>query len=455
MKFFTQIGYLFFLVTLLFSCQSDDKYVSLDLQTNPDFAQVFQNSSVEIMVLTNDLNIPADGILSVDDPENGSVLLTDPNNTPENPKDDIITFTPVSTFVGEVIFQYTICDNNQNSCATETVTVSVLETSPVVLDLAEIPYQTLSEYNFFKGDLSDQNPVYGVLPYEPINSLFTDYAHKKRFLWMPTGEKASYVNDFEILDFPTGTVLIKNFYYENVQPENGKRIIETRLLIRNETEWIFAEYVWNDEQTEAFLDMQGSYTLVNWLQNGTEKSVNYRIPSYAECFTCHKSAEINIPIGLKPQNLNSNFEYPEGTQNQLQKLIEFGYLENNVPNSIVTVVPWDDPSQDINLRMRSYVDINCAHCHSSTGHCDYRPLRFNFHESGNETNMGVCVLPDTQIPPYSKIVVPNDPGRSVLHFRLNTTLEQYKMPLLGRNLIHEEGVAMVEEWINSLTTTCE
>ncbi|HET8837638.1 MAG TPA: hypothetical protein VFM82_01430 [Flavobacteriaceae bacterium] len=439
----------------LFSCQSEDEYIPLEIEANPDSEEVFQNSFVEIKVLQNDVNVPKGAIFTVGNSQNASISVTDPNQTPDDQTDDVLTYIPNGSFVGEDIFEYSICDSEQHSCATGVVTVNVLEVSPVVLDLDAVPYATLSEYHFFEENLSDQNPVYGVVPYEPINSLFTDYAKKKRFVWMPYGKKAVYVSDYESLDFPVGTVLIKNFYYENVQPGNVQRIIETRLLIKKETEWIFAEYVWNADQSEAFLDMEGSYTEVNWLENGEAKSNNYRVPSHSECFTCHKSSETVVPIALKPQNLNSDFSYPEGSKNQLQKLVEFGYLKNTIPNSIETVVPWNDASQDISLRMRSYVDINCAHCHSSTGHCDYRPLRFNFHESGDETNMGVCVLPDTQIPPYTKIVVPGDPLRSVLHFRVSTTLEQYKMPLLGRNMVDENAVIMVEEWINSLTTNCQ
>ena len=32
--------------------------------------------------------------------------------------------------------------------------------------------------------------------------------------------------------------------------------------------------------------------------------------------------------------------------------------------------------------------------------------------------------------------------------------ESVRMPLLGRTLVHEEGVQLFEEWINSLTPPC-
>src|SRR5690606_40673996 len=172
----------------------------------------------------------------------------------------------------------------------------------------------------------EQSPVYGVLPYEPINALFSDYAHKKRFVWMPYNVKATYVADGDVLDFPTGSVLIKTFFYENVLPNNTTQNIETRLLIKKDEGWIFANYIWNETQQEALLNTTGyGFNVpVEWVQNGETKSVNYRIPSETECFICHKSFDVIFPIGTKPQNLNSIYNYAEGMENQLQKWEEMG-----------------------------------------------------------------------------------------------------------------------------------
>jgi len=327
--------------------------------------------------------------------------------------------------------------------------------SPVVLDMDAFPFNTLSEYNFFEGEMKNQEPALGVIPYEPISTLFTDYAKKKRFVWMPSDVQATYVADGELINFPVGTLLIKTFYYTNVQPENNTRIIETRLMLKKADDWYFADYIWNDEQTEATFSLEGSFTNVDFLENGIAKSTNYRIPSEVECFTCHKSQTNSIPIGVKPQNLNSLFTYADGAQNQLQKLIAEGYLADNLPTTINTVVKWSDETQPIDLRVRSYIDINCAHCHSELSHCDYRPVRFAFDESANEINLGVCVDPDTEIPGMIKIVSPSLKERSVMYYRINTTAEEFRMPLLGRSIIHEEAVELIGQWIDGLTTECE
>jgi uncharacterized repeat protein (TIGR03806 family) len=327
-----------------------------------------------------------------------------------------------------------------------------IDNTGVSVNLSLVPYAKLSEYRFFDGAMMNQTPTENVVEYAPASSLFTDYALKKRFIWMPKGVKAEYVSDQELLNFPVGTALIKNFYYDNMLPNGGTKIIETRVMIKKSTGWIFAEYVWNEAQNEAFLEMNGSYQQISWLQDGDTKSTNYRIPSDVECLICHKTNSNAIPIGLKPQNINVNFEYQEGVVNQLQKLIQVGYLQDNLPTSILTTVNYSDPMQPLDLRLRSYLDMNCAHCHKEDSHCDYRPLRLAFSETSDPVNIGLCVEPDEFIDAaLINIVAPSNINRSVMHFRLNSTDENTRMPLLGRTLVHQEGVQLLEDWINSKT----
>lgn len=333
--------------------------------------------------------------------------------------------------------------------------------SPVVVDLTQVPYPKLSDYNFFEGDMKNQVPSLNVIPYEPASTLFTDYASKKRFIWMPTGVKGTYVADDKIIDFPVGTVLIKTFYYTTIQPSNTTKIIETRLMIRQSDGWKFHEYLWNEAQTDADLVLDeafanGSAVNITFKKPNNEIiNTNYRIPSDSECLACHKSNEIPTPIGLKPQNINVNYAFAEGSKNQLQKLVEQGYL-NSYPSTIVSTVNYKDTTQPLDLRVRSYLDINCAHCHIDNGRCDYRMVRFAFSETTNPTNIGICVNADEEISPtLQKIVTPGIFSKSVLHYRLQTSDESLMMPLIGRTIVHDEGVQLLEEWIASLTQTCD
>lgn len=334
--------------------------------------------------------------------------------------------------------------------------------SPVSVDLTQVPYPKLSDYKFFEGPLKNLKPSSKVIPYELASTLFTDYAQKKRFVWMPSGSKATYDADGKILKFPIGTALIKTFYYDNVQPSNTTRIIETRVMIKKGVDlqtqkdiWIFANYIWNDTQTEALFDLNGSYFPVTWKdENNIIKSSNYRIPSGTECLTCHKSNEKPIPIGPKPQNLNFNYTYSAGSKNQLAKWKEIGYLES-YPSDIVSTIDWKDTSKSLDLRVRSYIDANCAHCHSTNSHCDYRPMRFAFSETVNPTNLGICVAPQENIDnSLTYIVTKGNSQRSVMHYRMSSVNEATRMPLLGRTIVHEEAVQLIQEWINSLDPAC-
>lgn len=325
------------------------------------------------------------------------------------------------------------------------------ETSPVVLDLTQIPYEKLSDYNFFKGELKNQEPVYGVLPYQPISQLFTDYAKKKRFIWMPKGSKMTFEGDHKLMSFPNKTILIKNFYYETMTNGNPTQILETRVMILKNGEWIFAEYQWNEQQTEAFLITQGAFKNISFTHNGQIITTNYRLPHNSECRICHKSGSNNVPIALKPQNLNFNYNYPDGSKNQLTRLIEFGYLENNLPQNITSVVDYSDTSKSLELRMRSYLDINCGHCHVNLGDCDYRSIRLSFFENHNPTNLGVCETPQEEIPSQTNIILPNNSGRSVMYYRMNSIQQNEMMPKVGRTIVHTEGLQLLEDYINSLT----
>jgi len=331
-----------------------------------------------------------------------------------------------------------------------------IEISPVVFDINEVPYETLSEYVFFKGPIANQNPSYGVLPFKPISKLFTDYAQKKRFVWMPENTQATYNEDHTILDFPEGAVLIKNFYYNNVLPANTTKILETRVLIKKENEWILANYVWNDAQTEATLDTGNHSVPIAWNLNGIEMAVNYKIPAAVECLTCHKKNNNAIAIGVKPQNLNALYTYKDGTKNQLLKWVDMGYLQEGIPENIQTIVDWSDATQSLALRARSYLDSNCAHCHSEGTHCSYRPLRFEFKDTTDPTNTGICVVPDESIGvSLTYVVAPGRSEKSVMSYRLNSNYEEIRMPLVGRTIVHQEGVELIDDWINSLTQTCE
>ncbi|HUH50533.1 MAG TPA: hypothetical protein VLZ11_00335 [Flavobacterium sp.] len=331
------------------------------------------------------------------------------------------------------------------SCSSDDTNYQPINDVSVDLDL--VPYAKLSDYNLFAGNLSDLIPSAELLLYRPHSELFVDYAHKSRYVWMPKGTKATFVSENDPLQLPVGSILIKNLFYDAQQLGN-KRNTETRLMINTNDGWIFANYVWNEAQTEAYYDTNGG-TIPLTLQHNTESlALNYMIPSTGQCINCHSKQEEIVPIGIKPIHLNNSLN----GNNQLQQWIEKDFLENNLPQSINAVVDYTDTSASLNERVRAYFDIQCAYCHNDDGAAYYVPLRMNYHQTVDPYNMGVCMRSAMPVDGITRdfAIDPQNPPNSTLLAMMNTNNPMFKMPRIGRSTIHQEGVALIEAWIDSL-----
>nr|WP_233131855.1 gliding motility-associated C-terminal domain-containing protein [Robiginitalea sediminis] len=89
-----------------------------------DLVVTNEDTAVVVPIYDNDSQLPQDGTLTATDPANGSVTI-DLNGTPNDPTDDILTYTPDPDFNGTDTFDYTVC-NTSGDCSTATVTVDVL-----------------------------------------------------------------------------------------------------------------------------------------------------------------------------------------------------------------------------------------------------------------------------------------------------------------------------------------
>ena len=102
---------------------------------------------------------------------------------------------------------------------------------------------------------------------------------------LPKGERITYVSE-DKFDFPLGTIFIKNFYYpaDFRVPEENWNIIETRLLVHTIEGWTGYPYIWDNEQTDAYLEIAGGRQNVSWIdKKGISQSGNYRSPNFNMC----------------------------------------------------------------------------------------------------------------------------------------------------------------------------
>jgi uncharacterized repeat protein (TIGR03806 family) len=322
------------------------------------------------------------------------------------------------------------------------------------------PREKLSEYQFFEGNIVNQTPSQGVVPYSLNTPLFSDYAEKLRFIKLPEGQSVAY-NSKEVFDFPVGTTIIKTFYYpvDFRKPDKGRRLMETRLLIHENSGWKALEYVWNDEQTEAYLEVAGDTKEVSYVNlDGKKQKHAYTIPNLNQCKGCHNRNETMTPIGPSARQLNGSYtawgKESKYSENQLVAWAKVGLL-TGLPN--LTDVPkapvWNKPETGLlDARARIWLDINCAHCHRPEGPASTSGLNLSIHEN-NPSAWGVQKSPVAAgrgSGGHQFDIVPGHPENSILVYRMESTDPGEMMPEVGRKVVSQEGLALVKEWIKQM-----
>jgi len=316
----------------------------------------------------------------------------------------------------------------------------------------------LSEWRLFAGELARLKPNTGVVPYDINTPLFSDYATKHRFVWMPPGTSATY-RDTEAFEFPTGTIFAKTFAYPDAGRGARERIIETRLLVHTKSGWVGLPYVWNAEQTEATLEIAPDPLTVEFTHpSGARYTIDYVIPNTNQCKDCHNKSKAVVPIGPKARNLNKDFAYVEGRANQLTFWSSIGYLKGAPPPEKAPRVPvWDDPaSGSLDARARAYLDANCGHCHNPEGSANTSGLYLTAIQT-DPVRLGLCKVPVSAGHGSGDLlfdVVQGKPEESILIHRMESTTPKIMMPELGRAIVHREGVALIRDWIAAMQGNC-
>ena len=318
------------------------------------------------------------------------------------------------------------------------------------------PHPKLSDYNLYKEPLHTLEPVGDVIPYDLNTELFSDYAQKQRFVYVPKDTFIIYQEE-EVLDFPVGSMLVKNFYYGLDQRDSSSErlIIETRLLVHKETGWTAETYVWNKEQNEAFLQQAGAQKEVTWIdKDGEIRKVNFIIPTKNDCKKCHGRNSSLVPLGPKVRNLNKKYSYADGEINQLTKWEKHGILREYPDLHLVPQAPvWDDPSTGtLQQRARIYLDVNCGNCHSRLGSAGHSGLYLTYGEK-DSSHLGMYKTPVAAGRGSGGLqydIVPGHPDRSILVYRMVSVDPAVRMPEIGRTLVHEEAVELISEWVQKM-----
>ena len=310
----------------------------------------------------------------------------------------------------------------------------------------------LSSYGLFE-DIATQTPVAELLPYSLNTPLFSDYADKERFVWLPPGTAMTW-NDSDAFAFPDGGMLVKTFAYpiDRRDPAQGRRLLETRLLVHEAGAWTGASYVYDEaDQSDATLAVAGATLDTSWIHDdGAPRTNRYAVPNKNQCKNCHAEHEDTMDaLGPKARHVAN-----------LQTFVDAGALVGAPPADQwpPPIVAADPSTGTVEQRARQWLDINCGNCHNARGGAARTSGLYLDIAQTDPGALGVCKPPvaagkGSGGRQYG--IVPGQPDASILVYRIESTEPEIKMPELGRNLVHAEGVALIREWITQLPGSCD
>lgn len=320
------------------------------------------------------------------------------------------------------------------------------------------PFDDLDRYCMVEMKDGEPRAREGVTPYDLNTPLFSDYAIKRRTVWLPSGAHATW-NGTEALDFPTGSVLTKSFGFPDDARKPSPKItwVETRVMYRTDAGWKAYSYVWDAAQTKATLKVEGEVRSISFVHTtGETLTASYLVPNANQCKKCHERAGTVSLIGPKPANLARSMHYATGDEDQLAHWAKAGILAS-APPAVTPLPAWDDPKTGTTeQRARAWLDVNCSHCHRAEGGANTTGLYLRYGET-DPYRVGACKTPvaaGKASADFHYDVVPGDPDHSILVYRMTSTEPAIAMPEIGRSLVAQEPLALIRQWVTELPGSC-
>jgi uncharacterized repeat protein (TIGR03806 family) len=308
---------------------------------------------------------------------------------------------------------------------------------------------TLSATGAFSS-LATLAPEAGILPYQINAPFWSDGAEKSRWFSVPAiADQIGYDAEGPFT-FPTGSVWIKHFDIELTEGDAlTTRRLETRFLVKTDTDIYGVTYRWNESQTDAVLvPEEGASEDLNRIVDGVPVTQRWDYPSRANCISCH-TPDSGWALGFDSAQLNLASVFGGEVHNQLSALNTMGYFSNTPPphRSLTALAPTSAVDVSVEFRARSYLQANCAQCHDGSGIASWDArLRTPLDEAGIING----ALGDNGGNPASRVIAPGSPMNSMLLSRMSTRGSS-QMPPIASHVVDDEGVALITAWINALS----
>jgi hypothetical protein len=320
------------------------------------------------------------------------------------------------------------------------------------LDAAAAPAR-LSETGLYLGDgsIDPRNR-----PFAPQYPLWSDGAVKSRWVRLPEGATID-VADLDAWRFPPGTTFWKELAWRGTK-------VETRMIrAAADGRWVFAAYVWNEDQTDAVLAPEHGVPSAFEIAPGARHS----IPGVADCRTCHGSSPA-VVLGFGALQLSDDRDPlaphaerlpPDAVT--LRTLVAVGRRAPPRPE-LALASPRIRARDPVARAALGYLSANCGGCHGPRGPLARLGFSLSHDAAGapETPEPGLVTTADARgrfvVPGAagaSRIVAAGAPEHSALLHRMRSRRPASQMPPLGTVLADDEAIALVERWIASLERT--
>ncbi len=212
-------------------------------------------------------------------------------------------------------------------------------------------------------------------------------------------------------------------------------------------------YRWNQDKTDAVLLTTAEQRVFSVKEiDGSMTTQIWDFPSRAQCMTCHNS-NAGWVLGLKSHALNKNLNYPQTgvMDNQLRAWNHINLFSEKVSETAIAELDksasLDDAEASLELKVRSYLDINCSFCHRPDGVEANFDARLKIPLDKQKIVNAPTTGRNSQID--GTIVLPGDTLNSEMFLRVHKNWEG-QMPPVGRNTVDHKFVATLKAWIMSL-----
>lgn len=322
----------------------------------------------------------------------------------------------------------------------------------------------LSETGLF-ASTENHTPAAGVLPFSINAPVWADGSIAERFVAIPGKAQLGVYQSTDVQigyiagewKFPANSVLMKTVSMElEVGNPASRRRLETQLLHNDVDTWKAYNYIWNESQTDALLapDEASTTTLtIRDKPDGTTRQQTWHHASRTECIICHTTRAGTVR-GFKLQQLDRDHNYNGTVADQLATLDHIGLFANGLPAERAAWPNPHDKTADLSARARSYLHVNCAHCHRRGGggtaafDIRYELTLDKANLIGQRPTQGTFGIHAAQV------VAPGDPYRSVLYYRM-AKLGRGHMPHIGSQVIDRRGLKLIHDWIAQLDRSPE